>query len=650
MEDGQNTMVRHSTKKDGIEASTIESAAGRPSSVLSVTHARYDIIHGKDAVVPSRFSHLASRIVRDWQRFGQHTNDMPYFGTPLDTQGSIRLLVLEPGAIDDAVICELSLENIRDLPPFEALSYTWGDPEQRTPITIAGETFQVTANLATALRYLRHSDRPRLLWVDALCINQRNALEVNAQIQYMVDIYGSASSVLAWLGPDDGSVCSAFNAIRTVADTISPEDVSLLTEIFSRPYWTRLWVVQELVLARDIQFVCGREYLPWETVDRFYGSAPANGKTPFDILPGALRHLAYRLRHIWHARQIIIEGERLSFSQLLNKYNPCRCSEPKDYVYSLLGLAAPFTAIHQLIQPDYTTETSTEEVFRDATAATIIEDQNLNILCLVRRHWDHSIDSPPRLLSVKTSWVGDWSCVRAIRPLIEPDNSEQLYSVYESGSFSEEDNLLHKNDGILRTHGAIFDTLGVVRPQVSPLAQDWEHKVQSWEPPNIQTYQYPTGEDPIDAFWRTLIFDDGFTLFHQIHARLTLQQKDEYRKLYLQWRYGVFDSNRLDSRSFARSIRWSPLLQGWTFAVTRKRYFARLQPDAESGDVVVLLRGGAVPFILRPVINNDLGEKGDVIHKGGAWRLIGTAYVHGIMDGEAMASMTLSAEQDFYIV
>jgi hypothetical protein len=374
---------------------------------------------------------------------------------------------------------------------------------------------------------------------------------------------------------------------------------------------------------------------------------------PFDILPQALRETVYRLRHIWHARDIVTGGSHLTFSQLLNKYNPCRCSEPKDYVYSLLGLAPSSSAIHQLIQPDYTSEMSIEDVFRDATAAAILEDQSLNVLCLVRRHSDHNLGNIPRPLPIQNSWVGDWSCVRVIRPLIEPDNAEQLYAAYKSGCFSNEESLALKDIGVLKVRGAIFDKLDVVKKETNPLTEGWEEDVKSWEPPNIQGYHYPSGEDAVDAFWRTLIMDDSFASFYKVHERLTPQRTDEYRDLYLRWRYGRVGDLKEDGRSFAQCVLWGPALNtlaGWTFAVMRNGYFARVQPDAKQDDMVVLLQGSAVPVILRPVNIAEYRQEGDRIQVDSAWRLIGTAYVHGIMDGEAVTNGLLLPEQDFHIV
>ncbi|KAI0150179.1 heterokaryon incompatibility protein-domain-containing protein [Xylariaceae sp. FL1272] len=598
-------------------------------------------------------SHLALRLWRDSQRYGTYANTMPYFSSALCADTCIRMITLHPGDLDDPISCELSVEPLNDLPPFEALSYSWGDPELRTPIIVSGQAFKVTVNLATALHYLRYPDRPRLLWVDAICIDQRNAQEINVQVRHMVDIYGRAAGVLAWLGPDSGFAGPAFEILRTISDRVSHGEIELLTALFSQPYWTRLWIVQELVLARELQFVCGYEYLSWAAIHRFFDHKLSSGATPFDTLPQSLRTVAYRLRHIWHARNIRSMGRNLTFSQLLNKYNPCRCSEIKDYVYSLLGLAQRTSAIHRFIQPDYTDTTSTEDVFRNATASAILEDQNLNVLCLVRRYSCHNPDNITSPVAISNSWVGDWSCVRVIRPLIEPDDAKQLYSAYKPGRFSEQDNLDLKDIGVLKVYGAVVDTLDAVSVEANPLSEDWEACVQSWEPSNIQVYQYPSQESAEDAFWRTLIMDDCFAPFHRKHERVVSSHMDDYRELYRRWRYHDGDNHPDDNRSFADCIRWGAglnTLAGWTFATTKKGFFARVQPDAEEGDMVVLLQGSSVPFVLRPFTELDHRNVKEPTLVENALKMIGTAYVHGIMDGEAVTNGLLSTQQAFHLV
>lgn len=95
-------------------------------------------------------------------------------------QFSIRLIRLLPGSFDDPIRCKLFRKTLCGSPPFEALSYTWGDSTDRRPATVNGIEISITKNLAEALRNLRHAEKERIMWADALCINQKDIPERNS--------------------------------------------------------------------------------------------------------------------------------------------------------------------------------------------------------------------------------------------------------------------------------------------------------------------------------------------------------------------------------------------------------------------------------------------------------------------------------------
>lgn len=98
--------------------------------------------------------------------------------TTLDNnRRQIRLASILPGRWSEDVSCTLTVVSLSDKPRprYEALSYTWGDLSDKVPIYLEGSFFPVTKNLHLALRRLRHVDKPRRMWVDALCINQSDS-------------------------------------------------------------------------------------------------------------------------------------------------------------------------------------------------------------------------------------------------------------------------------------------------------------------------------------------------------------------------------------------------------------------------------------------------------------------------------------------
>lgn len=202
-----------------------------------------------------------------------------YIYTPLDpTTQEIRLITLHPNAsLTAPVILTLSTASLATKPKYEAISYVWGDPTITAPISIDGVSVEVTTNLETALRYFRLETEVRILWADAICINQRDNSEKNVQVIMMGDIYRSCSKCLAWLGEDldgDGAVTFAMIVDIALGKTISFVEcvdtiehptswLKSLASMVQRPYWSRIWVVQEAILSLIAQYWCGRS-----TIDR----------------------------------------------------------------------------------------------------------------------------------------------------------------------------------------------------------------------------------------------------------------------------------------------------------------------------------------------------------------------------------------------
>ncbi|KAK0719130.1 heterokaryon incompatibility protein-domain-containing protein, partial [Lasiosphaeris hirsuta] len=126
-----------------------------------------------------------------------------YAQFPISSEKSeTRLVTIEPAPFQQAMKCHLTTMRLLDhrRPAFEALSYVWGDSSKAKMIRLDGHLFGVTENLAAALQYLRSPSEERVVWIDAICINQRDKSERSAQVRLMGDIYRSATRVISWLG------------------------------------------------------------------------------------------------------------------------------------------------------------------------------------------------------------------------------------------------------------------------------------------------------------------------------------------------------------------------------------------------------------------------------------------------------------------
>lgn len=146
-----------------------------------------------------------------------HTSEQAYKYSHLNpSRREIRLLSLLPGQLSHEIICESVVFSLFEEPKYEALSYVWGDLSNPHHITLDKTDFSVTANLYTALQFLRKPDAARTLWIDALCINQECVPEREYQVGLMRSIFSGAETVLAWLGHPsvDGIVNPTGHAIE----------------------------------------------------------------------------------------------------------------------------------------------------------------------------------------------------------------------------------------------------------------------------------------------------------------------------------------------------------------------------------------------------------------------------------------------------
>jgi len=167
--------------------------------------------------------------------------------------GRIRILRLQPHQDKKSAIrCQLSDLELRDSEgpcPYEALSYVWGSPNKPHTIVIEGCSLSVGANLYAALLRLRYTSLERILWIDAICIDQTNITEKEQQIQLMAEIYAKARSVIIWLG--EATTAGSEDALEEIrvaaASTSNGVEISMpgeepILEILKLPWFKRIWV------------------------------------------------------------------------------------------------------------------------------------------------------------------------------------------------------------------------------------------------------------------------------------------------------------------------------------------------------------------------------------------------------------------------
>lgn len=130
------------------------------------------------------------------------TQHVRYQHQPLKNTDSIRVIYLQPGQVEDDIKVELMEVSLANPPSYEALSYVWGSPTANSPISCHGKDLLVTANCTAAMRRLRNEKKRRVLWIDAICIDQSSMEERNQQVKLMGDVYSQARRVVLWLGEE----------------------------------------------------------------------------------------------------------------------------------------------------------------------------------------------------------------------------------------------------------------------------------------------------------------------------------------------------------------------------------------------------------------------------------------------------------------
>ncbi|KAK8045490.1 hypothetical protein PG993_005514 [Apiospora rasikravindrae] len=237
-----------------------------------------------------------------------------YPGGQLSREDSFRVIEIRPGERNAPIHVRLLTTNLQDCASYEALSYAWGDLSRTEPIHVVAvgsgggvrpsAPLPVTTGCADALRRLRLQTGPRTLWVDSICINQSLIPERNQQLHLMPRIYSGASRVVIYLGESSGAdgsdvVMDWLRELHEPSDSstghLPAPDLEVIRNFLGRRWFTRVWVLQEVRLAREATVVCGDREVPWaafrELRDWKFNNSVDKGPHRFWKLPYTVQSL-----------------------------------------------------------------------------------------------------------------------------------------------------------------------------------------------------------------------------------------------------------------------------------------------------------------------------------------------------------------------
>ncbi|KAH7370401.1 heterokaryon incompatibility protein-domain-containing protein [Rhexocercosporidium sp. MPI-PUGE-AT-0058] len=451
----------------------------------------------------------------------------PYYRYTALPRYFIRLLKIFPGRPTDELVTSLHRVELLKVPQYEALSYEWGATTRDHFVICEGAKVMITANLLAALKRLRLSDQPRYIWIDAICINQDNLAERSEQVALMQQIYSTATEVTIWIGKEGFLTVEAFALLKKMSDawcsykTVRepryihhpsdlPFDQSLLDldnrvlwneieELFSRSYFERIWIVQELVSARRALLYCGDYTMKWE---QFHQGLALIQRCSF-----IKRQPSAALLGICCVEDRV-RNEGCSMLQLLGLLNYSKFTDPRDKIYGILGLISAYGREQPTpFYADYTR--SVAHVYQDAAKWMIQDQDSLELLDL--------LEGCQQMRSIKgmPSWVPDFS----MKPLgcKLHFNDRRLRKLFENHMLPTKtkraDFKFTRETQLLLVSGFLFDQITTVyenfvttklESSVSSLFKEYfatRTKIDNCALPDIQ------------PFWQTLIGET--TLLHK---------------------------------------------------------------------------------------------------------------------------------------
>lgn len=589
-------------------------------------------------------------------------NPYPYPAL-LEGPSSIRLVVLLAAAESHFnIVCKLCNGTLGQ-DKYEALSYVWGDASKKRTITVNDLLFQATENLEVALRHLRYRDRHRVLWIDSMCINQNDPEERNAQVQKMDQIYSSSQRTIVWLGPEyEGSraMLELMGRFGDLQDSLIKDEPPLtpfstaLNRLLQRPWFTRIWCIQEFILAQDVVFQCGQGSFGQKDLAKIL----VIKNELYSLSPEPQNDIGERERTVKVFRQSIAETYNLFFwkaNRLLNSdisvlnllytFGDWAASDPRDKVFGFYGIVQEENIDRVVLKPDY--KKNAGEVYTEIAVYFLRKYRNLSILSMASQPAEGLVDVST--LHLLPSWVPDWrdaqrfgrerNC-RAIS-FHKKDRGTPLFDGIYNASLGVEATPvdLQNLDQVLVLDGINVDTIETIGDVLHgfDVSNNFDHALsiisKSEEIAGLsQGGHYRFSGQPVrEAWWRTLLGDRMDDWKGKVGPRIRIPTEQGQHRV--DWEQRFLSGDDFNTTMGGLTIKG--LMCGRRFFKTAKGMFGLAPHSTRQGDQVVVLFGGTVPFIIR---------------RYDKWyHILGEGYVHGIMDGEVIHQPRTKQFQDLEV-
>lgn len=542
-------------------------------------------------------------------------------------------------------------------PEFMALSYVWGSPDDPQEVFVesapeGANIISITRNLDTALRHVRPDDESVPMWIDAICINQGSTEDRSHQVSLMGSIYTIAYGTLVWLGPEADNSDRAIELLSYMGERVikdsdagpsfdrhpdapprepdepiweslteplpyDEDDMRAIISFFERPWFTRMWIRQEVALARQRTMQCGHTMLDWTEFEQAASCLIRKPRNPTmsDELKARFERVRPTIRNITDTITT-----NYSYDSLRDRNRSVGFTDPRDAIYGIGGMLATWDK-ELGVQPDYSLEAA--DVFMDVCVRILDRQSRTNFLDTC----ELSSVSVPNL----PSWVADWST---------PMTAQYLLPTPWSACGFISANATYLGDRVLRVSGIQIDKIEITRDLYDdqydePLIHSRvtaEHIWRCYPGNDYASMPYDENQSLTDACCRTFLGNELSDTWHPPEDRRpTLEEaKEGLQNIWYMKEDGDGFDSLIHDFYVAKLLEQCRYCFGRCFFRSTKGYVGLAPLGSQPGDIISVILGCDFPVILReePASSDGPDEA--------RWKVMGVCYANGLMSGEAI--------------
>lgn len=579
---------------------------------------------------------------------------------------------------------------------YDAISYTWdGQDLDRDLDLLVGKTpkrIKTTRNVKEILADRSPSRGTTYLWIDALCINQKDKKEINVQVSIMGTIYQSARRTLIWLDNELAAtpkqprplpsdlipILMLFTVCRLLKEHCSDRPkvilgytISLLEPYFwdrlqrftNHPYWARVWIIQEIALANGVAIQYGGQVLNcFHIVEALH----ILSNPPIE---GAIRGLQVALPSIPLNRAIASNNtaavSRVFNIGMLRLAGPTKletalelsfeshCRYQLDKVYGIraliLGENDETSELANLTRPGR--HETYVELYTDITKYLLNHNPNF-VFERSGLGWFHLHNKDLPTWVVNLPMEGSADVFKLHVRQLEVDVQRRDYCAGGQAQFAH--SFHDDNDTYLRLSVLRLCTLSYLSEswdlsgRVAPITSFLESSLTKLAAHHSETTYRPTGQHRFEAFWRTLI---GDKVRETPYSEYAFPAPADWETKFQEMCSSPLVKSSTQGTTIGDSLRDPPFAMQFQVFCMRRRFgvmdggYIGMVPDrAKVGDLVCIVPGIKIPLLFRECE----GARNEGI-EGKMMQLVGSCYVHGIMNEEAVMNRVEAVREEYIV-